>query len=98
MNSFRSLNENEIRCLHKHTTEKNHIDPELVSEIEVSYSHSQGGFTVCVIKFMLSDGESVLFVGASRRSYKDKPNKIKGEILAFRRAIKSTPISEDLVL
>lgn len=92
MNHFRPLNENEIRCLHKHSTYKSPIDPEIVMQIEVAFSRSQGGFTVCNVKCILTGGYVVLLSGASRRSYKDKPNTIRGEILAFRRAIQTKPI------
>lgn len=56
--------------------------------ILVSYENMQGGFCVCILELMTIDsGMSVLYRGASRRSYKDARNPIKGEMLAFSRAV-----------
>lgn len=49
-----------------------------------------GGFTICQVEMEFRDYES--WIGCSRRSYKDKPNKVRGEILAFIRAITNSPI------
>ena len=66
-----------------------------VDRLRVSYERLQGGFCVCLLVVDKSDKSvahpdehnSLVWRGVSRRSYKDKPNSIKGEILAFKRAI-----------
>lgn len=53
---------------------------------QVSYEYMQGGFCVCII--VLKDGDkTILWRGASRRSYKDPRKPIRGELLAFSRAL-----------
>lgn len=60
------------------------------AEVLVQYGHLGSGFTVCTL---LIDNQ--IKVGASRCSHRDRPNRIKGEMLALRRAIvsKAPPIS-----
>lgn len=93
MSHFRLLNENEINCMSR-LSEKSQIGIETSfwGEIEVLYSRLQGGFTVAVVRYSRLDYSIVMHIGASRRSYKDKPNTTRGEILAFRRAIQTKPI------
>lgn len=88
MNHFRPLNENEFHCLQKIKTD---IDLITCDDISISYVRMAGGFTVATVKYEI-ESKVVLYVGASRRSYKDKPNTTRGEILAFRRAIQTKPI------
>jgi hypothetical protein len=53
----------------------------------------QGGFCICLIRIISDDGTISLLRGASRRSYKDRQNRVSGEIKAFVRALKySRPI------
>lgn len=56
----------------------------------VSYENMQGGFCVCVViipKSSYSEYGYLVYRGASRRSYKDPRKPIRGEMLAFNRAI-----------
>jgi hypothetical protein len=56
----------------------------------VSYENMQGGFCVCIIIIPNSPHQESGFTilrGASRRSYKDPRKPIRGEMLAFSRAI-----------
>lgn len=55
----------------------------------VSYENMQGGFCVCIVEYTdrVAGGDSIVWRGASRRSYKDSRNPVKGEMLAFSRAI-----------
>ena len=54
-------------------------------QVVVSYECMQGGFTVCVVALECADG-LILWRGASRRSYRDARNALRGEMLAFSRA------------
>lgn len=92
---FRELNQREKNTIFA-AADKNRIpaDDLRISDAEnllVSYERMQGGFTVCVLTLERygSDLEPqvVIWRGVSRRSYKDKPNAIRGEMLAFSRAI-----------
>lgn len=47
-----------------------------------SSGNKSGDFTICCV-----GNGSDYFVGSSHRSYKDKPSKVHGELLAFRRAV-----------
>lgn len=83
---FRTLNENE-RAAILAAAKKGRIraeDPrvERLDDLRVSYEKQQGGFCVCT----LINGKHV-YSGASRRSYKDPRKPIKGEMLAFARAV-----------
>lgn len=55
-----------------------------ISSFMVSYENMQGGFCICIL---LDTRYSLLYRGASRRSYKDSRNQLKGEMMAFRRAV-----------
>lgn len=63
--------------------------------LRVSYENMQGGFCVCILIFdpsldahsPVSPEERCLYRGASRRSYKDSRNQLRGEMMAFRRAV-----------
>lgn len=65
------------------------------NHFRVSYERMQGGFTVCLLVLVGLANENpendpvtvYLWRGVSRRSYKDKLNPIRGEMLAFRRAV-----------
>ena len=60
------------------------------AQVLVQYSHLGSGFTVCTLLV-----NNQIKVGASRCSHRDRPNRIKGEMLALRRAIvsKAPPIN-----
>lgn len=51
---------------------------------------SLGSFTICCVIDPLNT--SLKWVGVSRRSSKDKPNRVRGNMLAFIRAITSSPV------
>lgn len=97
MNAFRPLNENERHAIATANAKKKLPDNHpLVESIrnntsKISYENMQGGFCICIviIQKSLSSPEFgyLVFRGASRRSYKDSRNPIKGEMLAFSRAI-----------
>jgi hypothetical protein len=55
-------------------------------QVVVSYEGMQGGFTVCVVALECADG-LIIWRGASRRSYRDARNALRGEMLAFSRAV-----------
>ena len=65
-------------------------------DIQVRYDELDGGFMVCTIRLM-SEGRTVgaagnplgTHIGVSRRAISDRPNPIKGKMLAFRRALMS---------
>lgn len=63
--------------------------------LRVSYERLSGGFCVCVIVAQETKKQTpVIFRGASRQSMHDKPNWIKGDMLAFNRAIRdSKPVT-----
>lgn len=94
-NEFRTLNEQELRAIAKSRLPEGHVLRR--SNTQVSYETQQGGFCVCVLLAQEEAGNSwrqVIFRGASRRSYKDPKNKVKGEMLAFLRAIRcSRPVA-----
>lgn len=83
---FRHLNENEksyIQSAYRKGLVP--LDKPLISFLDhltVSYEQMQGGFCVRIVRIGYT-----LYRGASRRSYKDRPNPILGEMLAFKRAI-----------
>lgn len=93
---FRPLNENE-KAVIMSAVKKGRVLPTsyLVScldYVKVSYEPMQGGFCVCLVCLTFLGGESIQFRklvwrGASRRSYKDPRKPIKGEMLAFSRAV-----------
>lgn len=83
---FRELNGNErsvIIAAHDKGRIR-HEDPRILhlDDARVSYEREQGGF--CVACLILGDQ---VWTGASRRSYKDPRKPIKGEMLAFSRAV-----------
>lgn len=88
--AFRPLNSNETfaigSALAKCKIPFDHplADPNLMAS--VSYENMQGGFCVCIIVIPAYPHRLVLR-GASRRSYKDPRKPIRGEMLAFSRAI-----------
>lgn len=93
---FRPLNEHEKAVIRK-AVDKGRLllDNPLTStgELLVSYESMQGGFCICLIRQQFSIGTCVkihgnrFWRGASRRSYKDPRKPIKGEMLAFSRAV-----------
>lgn len=54
------------------------------SHLFVSYENMQGGFCVCILIYPPNNS---VYRGASRRSYKDSRNQLRGEMMAFRRAV-----------
>lgn len=92
-NEFRPLNENErgviLKAAQKGRIKENGIFTLPWDRFKVSYESMQGGFCICVIKFERSilEGGSLILRGASRRSYKDPRKHIKGEMIAFSRAV-----------
>jgi hypothetical protein len=68
-------------------------------DLEVRYQRQPGGFCICVIHrppapVLLRPGSGSWFwYGVSRRSYKDRHNPIRGEMLAFVRAAQSKPVN-----
>lgn len=93
-NSFRYLNSNELHVLGKLAGIANLLDdqgecPDSIDwdQLTVSYETFPGGFTVCLLAYLVDNGHTFVWRGASRRSKHDKPNHIKGEILAFKRAV-----------
>lgn len=91
MSDFRPLSMNEKHCLEKAFPGFNVKMLFSIADVSVNYTRFKGGFTIATIRLETED-KIYVSVGASRRSYKDKPNAIRGEILAFRRAIKTNPI------
>jgi hypothetical protein len=61
------------------------------NHLRVTYETMQGGFTVCILLLSLRDDDgdvqTYIWRGASRRSYKDRRKPVRGEMLAFSRAI-----------
>lgn len=94
-NEFRQLNERESRAILKSRLPATH--PLRRTATLVSYENQQGGFCVCVLLAEGGEGnrrQKLIFRGASRRSYKDPKNKVRGEMLAFLRAIRcSRPVA-----
>lgn len=91
MKTFRPLNENELHCLNK-LGEINGLHSSFWNGLRVCYEHIGREFTVCIIMYK---GNNLILIwrGASRKSYHDRFNSTRGEILAFRRAIrKSRPV------
>lgn len=92
---FRLLNENEKKaidsCHKRGHLESNHYLVVYKDLVKVSYERMQGGFCVCCIVVPIDprtpSAGFFIFKGASRRSYKDTRNPIRGEMLAFSRAI-----------
>jgi hypothetical protein len=93
---FRYLNSNEITAINsaavKGKIPESHplLNPTI--DALVSYENMQGGFCVCVIVIpmdgTLSRSSTPLVLrGASRRSYKDPRKPVRGEMLAFTRAL-----------
>lgn len=94
--SFRPLNEHEIQAIASSRArgKLGHDHPLVLAAnlARVSYEKMQGGFCVCVIVYVMpsdipSDPSYLVLRGASRRSYKDPRKPIRGEMLAFSRAI-----------
>lgn len=94
---FRPLNQREKNVIFA-AADKNRIpadDPRLsnYNSLQVSYERMQGGFAVCVLVLDSGTGlkedptKTLIWRGVSRRSYKDKANPVRGEMLAFSRAI-----------
>ncbi len=83
---FRPLSTLEMKTvLHMVQTKKIPEDHTLMHYLDsarVSYENMQGGFCVCIIIV-----GNILWRGASRRSYKDPRKPIRGELLAFSRAL-----------
>lgn len=67
------------------------------TQTRVSYHRTQGGFTICTLACQYvhpNRGLSVeIRTGASRRSFKDPINPIKGKMLALFRAVNSKPVT-----
>lgn len=89
---FRPLNENEKAVILKAAKKgRLHMDDARVIDIDaagVSYEKMQGGFCVCLLTiYHPSNATMTIYRGASRRSYKDPRKPIKGEMLAFSRAV-----------
>lgn len=94
--SFRPLNDRELKTLlhvfaqGRFMSSVTHIP---VDDFEVSYEFMQGGFCVCIlILFEQPTPKSPRYItavyrGASRRSYKDARNTVRGEMQAFSRAL-----------
>lgn len=96
---FRPLNDAEIHALES-IIEKGQEKQILKAEdLQISYERLSGGFTVCVLIESRRAGRGkppvrTIFRGASRQSKHDKPNRIKGDALAFNRAIRdSKPVT-----
>ena len=94
--AFRPLNENEIAAIQSAHVKGKMPDchpllrPTLSTPTLVSYENMQGGFCVCVVivpKSSYQEHGYLVYRGASRRSYKDPRKPIRGEMLAFNRAI-----------
>lgn len=91
----RPLNENENTAIKayrkKGKLDDNHYLVVYGKVAKVSYERMQGGFCICCIIVPINpaipNGGSLIFRGASRRSYKDPINDIRGEMLAFSRAL-----------
>lgn len=62
------------------------IDP-FVGIVTVAYQR-QKDFTLCLIR----GGDGKMWIGASRCSKKDRYSRVRGEALAFRRAVSNPPI------
>lgn len=97
--SFRSLNVREVQALSSLSLGEKLKDSKLneasADEMEVSYEFMQGGFCICIIIVYEQPTRrnqpryiSAVYRGASRRSYKDPRNTVKGEMQAFCRALK----------
>lgn len=93
---FRPLNSNEEKVItHLASTGRIKIDDIRLLNLErlkVSYEYMQGGFCVRILVINKSvsmplEFGSLVWRGASRRSYKDPRKPIRGEMLAFSRAI-----------
>lgn len=63
----------------------NHIS----NYLSISYQYLPGGFLVCILMCTIPPDHVTRYMwrGVSRRSYKDRPNRIRGEMLAFGRAV-----------
>lgn len=94
-NQFRALNDNEFHMLEKLggienvTGDVGHIPPSIEwDRLQVSYETFSGGFTICLVRHY-SREYSVSFIwrGVSRCVREDRPNRARGEALAFKRAI-----------
>lgn len=86
---FRPLNENEIKAIESAKRKGKIVGPHPIlsdGDATVSYEKMQGGFCICII-IARYQSKSFMFRGASRRSYKDTRNDIRGEMLAFSRAL-----------
>lgn len=88
--NFHPLNTNEIAVIvsavKRNKIPANDIRIQYTSRLRVSYEYMQGGFCICILVTWNED-TNIVYRGASRRSYKDPRKPIKGEMLAFSRAI-----------
>lgn len=106
-NSFRPLNDNEFNILivkggivHCLSDRGTFLSSFYWNNLRISYEELSGGFTVCllvlpscVLDASTSTTTSFLWRGVSRCSYHDRPNRIKGQALAFIRVIlESRPV------
>lgn len=85
---IRHLNDAERQALINNTSEAHPLRTVNIDVLSVNYERSPGGFCVCMIIKPSGDNAAVIYRGASRKSYKDEPNRVKGEMLAFVRAVK----------
>lgn len=87
---FRPLNDHEEQMITR-LIDKGRIhstDPRATKPSKVSYESMQGGFCVCtLLVYDIPANKTYLYRGASRRSYKDRRNPVRGKILAFSRAV-----------
>lgn len=89
---FRPLNDNErgviLGARNKLRLPPNDYRFTEIDRLQVSYQNMQGGFCVCIVVLSLSVSlKTIIYRGASRRSYKDRRQQIRGEMLAFSRAV-----------
>lgn len=100
--NFRKLNQAEIDAICRLAT-RGHVPSDdlryaMYDKLKVSYERMQGGFTACLLVLdrieklgelgeITGQRTITIWRGASRRSYKDVRKPIRGEMLAFRRAV-----------
>lgn len=93
---FRPLNDNEksavVIAMQKRKIPTNHPLYSSLDHAKVSYQNLPGGFCVCLVSVPKSISNPpefgyLLYRGSSRRSYKDPKNPVRGEMLAFSRAL-----------
>jgi len=104
---FRPLNEAEIvaigtvrsktapeplSILHKLLIDGNDEYGGYKDKISISVCYTRiAEFTICIIIITIEE-KKILFSGVSRRSQEDTPNVIKGELLAFTRALRANKL------